>query len=174
MSIGFYLGDLFSSIPHQIVILFISMIPVVELRGAIPVALTLYQMDVCSSFALSVIGNIIPVFFIFYLLRPISDFLSPKHKLFENFFNYVFSRAEEKGRTNIQKYKSLALTAFVAVPFPLTGAWTGTAIAIVFGIPFKKAFPAILAGVMIAGVIVTALTQAGLSVWDAISILFQF
>ncbi|NLI61837.1 MAG: small multi-drug export protein [Methanosarcinaceae archaeon] len=166
MSIGLYLGELLYSVPHKLVILFISMLPVVELRGAIPVALTLYKMDPLFSFLLSVIGNMIPVFFIFYLLRPVSDFFSPKHVFFEKFFNFIFSRAERKGKEKVQKYQSLALAIFVGIPLPLTGAWTGTVIALVFGIPFRKAFPSILAGVIIAGIIMTFLTQTGLSLWD--------
>ncbi|MDV0446563.1 hypothetical protein MsAg5_04080 [Methanosarcinaceae archaeon Ag5] len=160
--------ELLAGVPHWIVVMFLSMVPVVELRGAIPVGIGLFGMNPIVVFVLSVIGNMIPVFFIFYFLDPVSKFLSKHSKLFAKFFDWLFSRAEKKGKKNIERYKDLALMVFVGIPLPLTGAWTGTVIALVFGYPFKNAFISIFLGVIIAGIIMTILTMTGVQVWDFI------
>ncbi|WNY24965.1 small multi-drug export protein [Methanolapillus millepedarum] len=158
--------ELLAGVPHWIIVTFLAMVPVVELRGAIPVGIGLFGMNPLTVLVLSVVGNMLPVAIIFYFLDPVSKFLSKHSKLFAKFFDWLFSRAEKKGKQNIERYKDLALMVFVAIPLPLTGAWTGTVIALVFGYPFKNAFISILLGVIIAGIIVTVLTMTGVHVWD--------
>jgi uncharacterized membrane protein len=96
----------------------------------------------------------------------VSIFLSRHSKLFEKFFEWLFRRAEKKGNRNVEKYKDLALAIFVAIPLPLTGAWTATVIALVLKYNFKNAFISIFAGVIAAGIIVTILTISGVQIWD--------
>lgn len=163
--------DLLSGFPPFFVILIISMIPVIELRGAIPAGILIYDMNPLYVFLLAVIGNMIPVTFIFYLIRPVSDFLSARSSFCRRFFDYFFARAERNGKSAVEKYKDLALTIFVGIPLPMTGAWSGTLVALVFGYPFRKAFFSIMLGVVIAGIIVTLLTVSGLTVWDALRML---
>ncbi|MDL2261105.1 small multi-drug export protein [Methanimicrococcus sp. OttesenSCG-928-J09] len=160
--------DLFQWLPPWLVVIVISAIPVIELRGAIPVAIGLYGMDPVLAFVLAVIGNMIPVTIIFYFLDPVSKFLSKHSKLFAKFFDWLFNRVEKQGNERVEKYKDLALMTFVAIPLPLTGAWTGTAAALVLKYPFKNAFLSILAGVIIAGIIVTFLTISGIHILDVI------
>ncbi len=162
--------DLLSGFPPFLVILIISMIPVIELRGAIPAAILIYDMDPLYAFVLAVIGNMIPVTFIFYLVGPVSEFLSARSAFCKKFFDYFYARAERNGKSAVEKYKDLALAVFVGIPLPMTGAWTGTLVALVFGYPFKKAFISILLGVIAAGIIVTFLTLSGLTIWDVIKI----
>ncbi|WNY28124.1 hypothetical protein MmiEs2_03060 [Methanimicrococcus stummii] len=160
--------DLLQGVPSWLVTIIISAIPVIELRGAIPVAIGVYGMDPILAFVLAVIGNMLPVTIIFYFLEPVSKFLSAHSKLFARFFDWLFTRVEKKGNERVEKYKDLALMTFVAIPLPLTGAWTGTAAALVLKYPFKNAFLSILAGVIIAGIIVTLLTVSGIHVLDLI------
>jgi len=160
--------DLLQGLPPWFIVLFISAVPVIELRGSIPVAIGIFGMDPITALLLAIIGNMLPVTIIFYFLTPVSQFLSKHSKFFARFFDWLFKRVEKQGSERIEKYKNFALMTFVAIPLPLTGAWTGTAAAIFFKFSFKHAFFSILFGVIIAGIIVTALTVSGIHVIDTI------
>lgn len=133
--------------------LIISMVPVIELRGAIPIAVAA-GLEVWQAYIVSVIGNMIPVPFIIVFIRRIFKWmrtLSPR-------LNKLVEKLEEKGRTKgetVQKYEKLGLFIFVAIPLPGTGAWTGALIAAMLDMRLRSAVPMILLGVMTAGVIVS-------------------
>ena len=135
--------------------LLLAAAPVSELRGAIPLAIGIYKMPALLAFAIAVIGNMIPVFFILWLLDPVQKWLSTHSRLFERFFNWLFKWTRSRHARKFELYEELALIILVAIPLPMTGAWTGSLAAFVFGIPYKKALPLIFVGVLIAGVIVT-------------------
>lgn len=139
----------------ELIILIIAAAPISELRGAIPIALSVYNFSPILAFVLAVIGNIIPIFFLLLLLGPISNYLSKKSYFFNRFFVWLFEKTRKKHNHKFEIWGSLALIAFVAIPLPMTGGWSGAAAAFVFGIPFKKAFPLICMGIIIAGIIVT-------------------
>lgn len=161
--------ELLHGFPPWLIVIFISAVPVIELRGSIPVAIGIFGMDPTLALVLAVIGNMLPVAIIFYFLEPVSEFLSKHSKLFARFFNWLFNRVDRQGNERVEKYKDLALMSFVAIPLPLTGAWTGTAAALVLKYPFKNAFFSILFGVIIAGLIVTFLTLSGIHFLDWIA-----
>lgn len=143
----------------EFIVLLISMLPISELRGAIPIALTIYNLPVWSAFIWSVIGNLIPVVFIIWILNLlINKFLIRKIYIFNRFFTWLFERTRRKHSKKFEQWRDLALIILVAIPLPFTGAWTGALAAFVFGIPIKRAFPLITIGVLIAGVIVSAIT----------------
>lgn len=142
----------------EIKTLLISATPIFELRGSIPLALSVYHLPVWSAFLFSIIGNMVPVVFLLWLLGTVSDFLSSRFSFFNRFFTWLFKRTRRKHAEKFERWKEFALLIFVAVPLPLTGAWTGSLCAFVFGIPFKKAFPLIGTGVVIAGLVVTLAT----------------
>jgi len=106
----------------------------------------------------------IPVVLLLLFLEPVSDFLR-RWKIWDKFFTWLFNRTYNKHNEKFEKYGSLGLAIFVGVPLPVTGAWTGCAAAFVFGFKFKNAFLAILAGVIMAGIIVTALTVTGAKIF---------
>jgi uncharacterized membrane protein len=133
----------------------IAMSPILELRGSIPIALGVYQLPVWSSLLFSIIGNLVPVIFILWLLESVSKFLSRKSPFLNRFFSWLFRKTRENHGGKFQRWKEFALVILVAIPIPFTGAWTGSLCAFVFGIPFKKAFLLITAGVVIAGLVVT-------------------
>jgi len=146
-------------IPHELIVAGIAALPVGELRVAIPVAMAVYKMSVWSAFLWALIGNLIPIVFIILGLDLlINKLLIRKIPIFNKFFNWIFQRTQRKYTKNIERWKDLALMIFVAIPLPGTGAWTGALIAFVFGIPLKRAFPAIAAGVLIAGIVVSLIT----------------
>lgn len=139
----------------ELKIFLIAMSPIVELRGSIPVALGVEQLSIWSAYFFSVIGNLVPVVFLLWLLKSVSKYLSKNFRFFNRFFTWLFERTRKKHGAKFKRWEEFALVILVAIPLPFTGAWTGSLCAFVFDIPFKKAFPLITAGVVIAGIIVT-------------------
>lgn len=145
-------------IPQEWITIIIAALPVSELRGSIPVALVM-GMPPMKSFLLSVLGNVIPVIPLLIFLNPVSTALrriGPCRK----FFDWLFERTRKKGDL-IQRYEALGLMIFVAVPLPMTGAWTGCIAASLFKIKLRYALPAIFCGIVIAGLIVLAVCLFG-------------
>lgn len=136
----------------------VAAMPVSELRGAMPLAVVM-GMSLKKAFILSIIGNILPVAPLLFFLEPIS--IKLRHfKLWAKFFDWFFERTRKKAGL-VEKFEALGLILFVAIPLPVTGAWTGCAAASLFGIRFRYAFPAIILGVCIAGGIVATLITLG-------------
>ena len=133
--------------------------PISELRGAIPLAIAVLDITWPLAFLVAYAGNLFPVPFILLLLDPVSRLLS-RIKIFERILNWIFSISRRRGGI-IERYGAIGLVLFVAIPLPITGAWTGSIVAFLLGMKFRYAFPAIMLGVFIAGVIVTTLTLLG-------------
>ena len=127
------------------------MIPIVELRGALLVAGPILGVPVAEAIPLSIIGNIVPVPFILLLITPIFAWMKGTKKL-KPLVEKLETRAMSK-KDQIEKYEFWGLVLFVGIPLPGTGAWTGSLIAALLGIKFKKAFPAIMLGICMATVI---------------------
>jgi uncharacterized membrane protein len=144
--------------PPQLITFFMAALPIFELRGAIPIALGVFNLSPISAFVWAVLGNIIPVVFLLWLLEPLSKYLSHRNYFLNRFFAWLFERTRKNHNHRFEIWGSLALVAFVAVPLPMTGGWSGAVAAFVFGIPFKKALPLISLGIIIAGVIVTLIS----------------
>jgi uncharacterized membrane protein len=157
-SIGSAILGVLSGVPGEIQMLLLSAIPLTELRASIPLAYTVmnstWNWPWWKIYLLAVAGNMLPVPFILWFLGPVSRFLS-RWKPFQRFFDRLFERARRRAGTKIEKYEALGLSLFVAIPLPVTGAWTGCVIAYLFGIPRRLAIPAIALGVMIAGALVS-------------------
>ena len=139
------------------------MLPISELRGAIPIAISVYNMSVLSAFFWAVLGNIIPVIFILWLLERVSNFLSHHIYFFNRFFAWLFENTRRNHLKKFERWRDLALVILVAIPLPFTGAWTGALAAFVFGIPIRRAFPLIVLGVLVAGTIVSLITVGVIS-----------
>lgn len=150
-----------NSCPPWLCIFIISMIPIVELRGAIPVAMLAMGMPWYSAFLIAVAGNIIPIPFIIWFIRPIFNWMK-KFKIFKGIVAWQ-ERKIEKGADKVMKNVRLGLFAFVAVPLPGTGAWTGSMIASFLNLNNKKAFLPVACGVITAGVLITAICMLILS-----------
>jgi len=152
-------GSLLKNLSSQIVVFFTAMTPIGELRASIPLALGTYEMNIFQSYIISVAGNLVPAAAILWILEPVSKFLMKRFKIANRFFTWLFNRTRRKHAKKFEKYGGFALVGFVGIPLPVTGAWTGALIAFVFGIPPKKALLHILAGVLIAGIIVTIICK---------------
>ena len=139
-------------------------LPIFELRGAIPIAILVHDFPWYYAYLFAVIGNLLPVPFILLFLDFATKILS-KVKLFERFLNWLFDRVRQRGK-RVERFERIGLALFVAIPLPITGAWTGAILAVLMGMKFKYAFISILVGVLIAGVIVTCATVLGWSIAD--------
>ncbi len=139
------------SVGKEAIIFIISMIPILELRGALLVAGPLLGVPVATAIPLCIIGNIIPVSFILLLITPIFKWMKGT-KTFKPMVDKLEAKAMSKS-DKIEKYEFWGLVLFVGIPLPGTGAWTGSLIAALLGVKFKKAFPAVILGICIATVI---------------------
>ena len=148
-----------SGISQGLIVVIISALPVLELRGALPVAINLFHMEWYQAFCLAVIGNLLPVPFLLLFLESLAKVVS-RVALGKKLVNWVFERTRRRGAV-IEKYERIGLMLFVAIPLPVTGAWTGSVAAFLFGLKFRYAFLSILFGVIIAGGIVTSLCLLG-------------
>lgn len=146
----------------ELQIFLLAMTPIGELRASIPAGLSVYNLNWILVYLISVIGNLLPVILLLYFLKPVSNWLSKRFKIFQLFFTWLFKRTRRRYDHEMEKYGYPALIVFVAIPLPMTGAWTGALIAFLFGIPFKKAFPLITLGIMIAGIIVLVISKTGI------------
>ncbi len=149
--------NLWSSTLGKIVMtLLISMIPVIELRGAIPIAVA-NGLNYWFAIAISIIGNLIPVPFIILFIRKIFALIRKWSNKLDIIVTKLEQRAEKKSDV-VQKYAFWGLFLLVAIPLPGTGAWTGALVAAMLDMRLRRAFPAIALGVIGAAVIVTFVT----------------
>ncbi|NLX92325.1 MAG: small multi-drug export protein [Clostridiales bacterium] len=152
-TIAKYFIDLFQNkIPNELIIFIISLFPILELRGGL-IAASLLNVDLVPAFIICFLGNILPVPFILLFIRKIFDFLRDKKGFSKLIEKLEKSSLEKSGK--VTKWRNLGLVLFVAIPLPGTGAWTGSLIASIMEIPIKKAFPLVLIGVVIAGIIMS-------------------
>lgn len=144
-------------------VFFASMLPLTELRGSIPLGIGLYHLDPVITLLVALLGNIVPVILILLWLEPITKWLRSVSPLLDKFFTWLFAHTYRRHSTKFDRWGSLALMLFVAVPLPVTGGWTGAFLAYLFGIKLKYALPNIFVGLAIAGGLVTLITLGG--VW---------
>lgn len=159
--------DMLSSSPHEVTTVVLAMAPISELRGAIPYAVTVGNMPWQEAYVIAVIANFVPVIFILNFIGPVYEYLR-RFKVFDRFFFWLFARTRRKGKM-IERFEVLGLILFVAIPLPVTGAWTGSVAAFLFGVRKRVAFPAIFAGILIAGVVVTLASVGLLTFWGLAS-----
>ena len=136
--------------------LLISMIPVIELRGAVPVGYS-RGLNIWVAVIVSIIGNLLPVPFIIIFIRRIFAFLRKINRRFNGLVTRLEKRAENKSDV-VRKYSFWGLFLLVAIPLPGTGAWTGALVAAMLDMRLKRAMPAITLGVLAAGIVVAFIT----------------
>ena len=142
-----------------LIVFFVSMVPIIELRGAIPYAVG-FGLPLLPSYIIAIIGNMIPVPFIFLIARKVLVWGSTK-KYIGKFFTWCLKKGEkggEKLKQSAGKGLYIALLIFVGIPLPGTGAWTGTLAASLLNMDFKKSTLAVMGGVILAGIIMGILS----------------
>lgn len=142
---------------------FISMLPIIELRGGLPYGIA-FGLDYPVALAVAVLGNLLPIPFIIVFVRRIFAWMRQVFPKCDAFVTKLEKKAHLKGKI-VQKYSAFGLCLFVAIPLPGTGAWTGALIAAMLDIRLKKAVPAIVLGVLIAATIMTMVTYGVIHVF---------
>ena len=151
----FLVNALSGKISSEIIAFIVSMLPILELRGGL-IAAKLMDINFIKAFIICYIGNMLPIPFILLFIRKIFDFLK-KYEKTNRLINKLEVRSLRKA-DNVKKYRLWGLFIFVAIHLPGTGAWTGALIADLFDIRIKHSLPVIAAGVLVAGLIVSALS----------------
>lgn len=149
--------NLLETLPPELSVFIAAMLPILELRGAIPFARFL-GLDPLQAYLLAVFGNLLPVPFILWLLGPVTAIAERYWPWLHRFLNRLYAWSHRRNSAKFERLRDLALITFVAIPLPVTGAWSGALAAFVFGVQRRRALGLISIGVMIAGVIVLALT----------------
>ena len=145
----------------ELVVLIVSALPLTELRGALPLAINLFHLPWQYALPLAIIGNLVPVPFLLLFLDVLSRLLS-KVGIFERMLRWLFEHTRRRAKI-VEKYKRIGLTLFIAIPLPITGAWTGPLAAVLFGLKFKHAFLSILIGILLlARLLPACVSLAGL------------
>ncbi|MBQ4284198.1 MAG: small multi-drug export protein [Lachnospira sp.] len=148
-----------NTITKYLIVFFVSMVPIVELRGAIPISQA-YGLNEVISYVICIVGNMLPVPVIYLFARKVLEWGKDK-KFIGKFFTFCIEkghRGGEKLKEKAGKGLFYALFIFVAIPLPGTGAWTGTLAASFLDFGFKKSVAAVLLGVLVAGVIMLAIS----------------
>ncbi len=162
-AIADYLVGIFQgAIPKELIIFFISMFPILELRGGM-IAAKLLDVELLKAFVICYIGNILPIPFILLFIRKIFGFLkkfSPTKKLVEKLESSSMRKSEK-----VKKGSKWGLLTFVAIPLPGTGGWTGALIAALLDMRIKISFPVIALGVLIANLIMSAFSYGLLGIF---------
>lgn len=160
---------MFGAVIYKYLIVFlVSMVPIVELRGAIPIAAGM-GLPMVTSYIICVIGNMLPVPIIFLFARKVLIWGADK-KYIGKFFSWCIDKGErggEKLKSKAGRGLYVALMLFVGIPLPGTGAWTGTLAASFLDMDFKKSVIACMGGVLLAGVIMGVLSALGVSAFSA-------
>ena len=151
------IAQYFGGLPSWWISFFLAMLPVTELRGSIPWAITLGDLPWYQAYISSVLGNFVPAMPLLIFMEQIVRIASryPFTKRIVDFF----LRRTRKRASAVEKYGYLGLAIFVGIPLPVTGAWTGALAAFMFGIPLHKALLGIAIGLLISATIVTSITM---------------
>lgn len=148
----------FAGFPKELATFLIAVIPVTELRAALPLAYTEFGMSAFWAWFYSVAGTFFAMVLIVLLLDPVAKFLSKNIEIFRKFFDWLFAHTRKRANGKMEKYGSWAIFILAATPIPLLGGMTGALAAFVFGVPLKKSLPLLLFGTMVSGVIVLGIT----------------
>ena len=152
------LSFLMVSFSKHIAVVLIATLPIFELRLSVPLGILSFKLPVAQVYFLSLLGNMIPVIPLLLLFKYFFHRLTGLRGI-GKVFSWWFARVEKRSKI-VERYGFFGLVLFVAIPLPVTGAWTGTVAATLFEMDTKKAFVAILIGVAIAGVVVSILSVA--------------
>ena len=158
------IASLLDFLTIELTVLLTAALPIIELRGAIPVGISL-GLSPAHATILSIIGSLIPVPFILFTIRPIFNYLKDT-RTFRKVVHKLTDRSLNNNGGRIQKYGAWGLIIIVAIPLPGTGVWSGSLIASLMDIRFKWAFPAILLGNIIAGMLIMGISNGVIGVFS--------
>lgn len=158
-------AEIFQNIPPQLATALIAMVPIAELRVSIPVALGVYELPVWQAMFFSVIADIVVAAMVIYFLGAFHKILYGRCKWINRIFDWMFSRTRRRFFKKYENWGNIALMLFVAIPLPITGAWTASVASWMFGISKKKSLFYISLGVIISACIVTLISLGFIKVF---------
>lgn len=151
---------------EQLVIFFLSILPISELKLTIPLGISVYNLPILETFFFAVLGNIVPPIFLLLFFKRIKPVLL-NYYLFKNFFQWYFKQIKKTKEKTVTKYgEYLGLIILTAIPLPFTGVWTASLVAFFLDIPFRKSYVLIVIGVLISGIIITLSTIGVLKIFN--------
>ncbi len=151
----------------ELTIALLAMLPVTELRLALPLGLTVCGLTPLSALFWSVAGNVVIAILLIYLLEPVVNFLRRHLPFVERILVKIFSHTRAKHSATWQRWGALGLIVLVAVPLPGSGGWTGVLVAYLFNIPKRTAVILITVGLIISGLLVLGLTTGGVALFES-------
>ncbi len=154
---------------QEIITILLGAAPISEVRGAIPTAIFAFHFGFFKAYFLAVLGNLLIIVPALFFLHKLSDFLMRRVYFINRFLTWLFERTRRLHQNHFHYYgwAPLALFIFVAIPLPMTGAWSGVVAAFIFGIPFWRSVLSISCGVLAAGAIVLAIVSLGWSAFNS-------
>jgi len=152
------MANFFLSFPPEIATILMAMTPIGELRLSLPVAVLAFHFPIWKAILLSVIGNAIPAMIILLFAKPFHEYINKKSNIVSAGWIKALHRAQEKFAGDYEKFGLIGLLIFIGIPLPMTGAWTGALAVFVFGIPFHKAWPFVLGGIIISSFLTLLVT----------------
>ncbi len=144
----------------------IAMSPLVEISGAIPIAILSFNFSPLQAYSIAILGNLIPPLFLIPFLGRVDTFLSAHFAFWQKWFGHLLQRTRDNHIKKFEVMKELVLFALLVVPTPFTGVWTASLLAYIFGISLRKAMPIIIVGQLIAGGLVVATTLGLVSIFS--------
>jgi uncharacterized membrane protein len=148
-----------SHLPPELASALLAALPITELRAALPLALTVFHLDPATAYIATVLGNLVPLVLIFALLPGIIRFAEAHSPWLKRVLDRYFRKLAHKHKKKFQRYGTFALVLFVMIPLPGSGVWTGSVLAILFGVRRDHAIPAIIIGLLAAGGLVMLITK---------------
>ena len=152
-----FLTEFFLQYGRFLTVVILSLMPLIELRGALPVAVFALDYEPLTALLIAYPASVLPAPFIILLIRRIFEFLD-RFRVFQKINAKILARTESKHAAKIERYGLLGLFIIVAIPLPGTGVWSGSLAAAVFRLPFFKALFVILAGNLVAALVITLIT----------------
>jgi len=149
-----WLVNLLRGLPNELIVFITAATPIIEVRGAVPIALLYFKLPVITTLVLCILGSILPIIPILWFLNTATEKLR-KIKFLDKFFEWLFARTRAKSKI-ISDFELVGLTLFVAIPFPGTGVWTGCIAAYLLGLPWIPTFICATIGTTIASLILWA------------------
>jgi len=158
--------NVFMDFEELLLVFLVSMTPIGELRLSIPLAIYAYDIPWVLALPIAVCGNIVPIVIMIFTLNRFSRSLKNYDNKIGQLFRWQEERVRKMQSDRFRKYGALTLIILVAVPLPMTGAWTGSLAAWIFRVPFWNALFLLCLGVLFAGILVTIITLTGIGIGD--------
>jgi len=153
-------------LPPQILVFLLAMLPIVEINGSIPLALTVYKLPLWQAFAFPMAGNISAGLLLIFLLDPVTTLIRKYWAFADYWISRLFEYTRKRHSSSVSQLGHFALFAFIALPGPGSGAWSAALLIHVFGIPKNASIPLMIAGLLVAGIFLAFGTEGAVNIWE--------